>query len=93
MYMYIIYITYVYYTYVYYIYIIYIIYKANRSVGKIIIIILGFRVGTSKNKNIDHRFKETCAQVTYETEYISVRRHSIMSSALALNICFACILL
>ena len=27
---------------------------------------ISFRVGTSKNKNIHHRFKETCAQVTYK---------------------------
>ena len=33
----------------------------GRSVGKIIIIILSLRVGKSKNKNIDHRGKETCA--------------------------------
>ena len=29
-------------------------------------------VGTSKNKNIDHRVKEVCAQVTYETDHISI---------------------
>ena len=29
--------------------------------GKIIIIILSFSVGTSKNKTIDHRVKESCA--------------------------------
>ena len=34
------------------------------SVGKIIITIIGFRVGTTKNKNIDRRVKETCAQGT-----------------------------
>ena len=43
------------------------------SVGKIIII-LSFRISTSKNKNADHRVKETCAirsiQVTYETNHI-----------------------
>ena len=32
---------------------------SGRSVGKIIIIILSFWVSTSKNKNIDHRVKET----------------------------------
>ena len=41
------------------------------SVDKIIIKSLSFRVGTSKNKNTDHRFKESCAtmstQVRYET--------------------------
>ena len=46
--------------------------------GKITIIILSFRVGTSKNKNIDHRVKETYAimstQVTYEVDYISLLR-------------------
>ena len=30
---------------------------SGRSIGKIMIIILGFRVGTSKNKSIDHRVK------------------------------------
>ena len=34
---------------------------SGRSVAKIIIIILSFGVVTSKNKNIDHRVKETCA--------------------------------
>ena len=35
---------------------------SGRSVGKIIIIIiLSVRVGKSKNKNINHRGKETCA--------------------------------
>ena len=42
------------------------------SVGKISIIILSFRVGPSKNKNADHRVKETSAvmsiQVTHETD-------------------------
>ena len=37
-------------------------------------IFLDFRVSTSKNKNADHRVKETCAirsiQVTYETTSI-----------------------
>ena len=32
----------------------------GRLIGEIIIIILRFRVGTSKNKNIDHRLKENC---------------------------------
>ena len=44
------------------------------SVGKIIIT-LSFGVDTSKNKNIDHGVKETCAimstQVTYETDHIT----------------------
>ena len=43
----------------------------SPSIGQIIII-LSFRVDTSKNKNIDHRVKKTCAilstQVTYETK-------------------------
>ena len=43
---------------------------------------LSFRAGPSKNKNIDHQVKETCAQVTYKTNHISVLRHSIMSSEL-----------
>ena len=50
--------------------------SVGRPAGKIIIIILSFRVGTSKNKNIDHRVKETCAfmstQVTCETGHFSV---------------------
>ena len=38
---------------------------SGQLVGKIIIIIiLSFRVGTSKNINIDHQVKETCAKVT-----------------------------
>ena len=49
---------------------------SDRSVGKIKIIILSLRVGTSKNKNIDHGVKETCAimstQVTYEIDHISL---------------------
>ena len=55
------------------------------SVGKTIIIILRFRVGTSKNKNIDYRVN------AYETEYVSVLRHSTMSSALNFSfLCFYC---
>ena len=34
---------------------------SSRLVGKIMIIILSFRVGTSKNKKIDYRIKETYA--------------------------------
>ena len=58
---------------------------SGRSVSKIIII-LSLRVGISKNKNIDHQVKETCAQVTHETNHISVLCHSTMSSTL--NFCF-----
>ena len=58
-------------------------------------IMLSFRVGTSKNKNTDDRVKETCAtvsiQFTYETDHISLLGDSTMSNAL--NICFLCILL
>ena len=43
-------------------------------VGKIIMIILSFRVGTSENKNSDTRVKGTCAimatQVTFLLHYI-----------------------
>ena len=51
----------------------------GQSVGKIIIIILSFWDGTSKNKNIDHRVKETSV--------FELKRHlftcdSKMSSAL-----------
>ena len=59
----------------------------------IIIIILSFRVGISKN--IDHQVKETCAivltQVTYETDHISLICDSTVSSAA--NFCCLCILL
>ena len=64
------------------------------SVSKILIIILSFRVGSSKNKNADHRVKETDAimsiQVTHETDLISLLRDSAMSNPL--NDCFSCIL-
>ena len=60
------------------------------------IIILSFRVGKSKNKNIDHGGKETCAfmltqltQVTYETDHISLLQDLVISSAQ--NFCFLCI--
>ena len=49
---------------------------SGRSVGKIMIIILSFWIGTSKNKNIDHHVKEsytiTSIQVTCETDHISL---------------------
>ena len=68
---------------------------SGQSVGKILIIMLGFRVGTSKNKNADHRVKETCAimsvQITYESHCVSLLRDSTMSNVL--NFCFLCILL
>ena len=48
-------------------------------------IILNFRVDTSKNKNID-LVKETCAirstQVTHETDHVSLLQDSTISSAL-----------
>ena len=54
------------------------------SVGKIII--LSFRLGSTKNKNIDHWGKEAYAvmstQVPYEIDHISLLRSSTMSSAL-----------
>ena len=53
----------------------------GQSVGKIIIIILSFRVDTSKNKNIGHGVKETCAimstQVTYKISHIQTRFNNI----------------
>ena len=68
---------------------------SGRSFGKRIIISLSFRVGTSKNENIDHRGKETCAimstKVPHETNHISLLLDSKMSGAL--NFCFSCILL
>ena len=61
----------------------------GRSISKIIII-LSFRISISKNKNIDHGVKQSCAiistQVTYELNHISVLGHSTISSAL--NFCF-----
>ena len=54
------------------------------SVSKIII--LSFRVDTSKNKNIDHVVNETCdirsTQVTYEIDHISLLQGSTISSGL-----------
>ena len=51
---------------------------------------ISFWVGTSKNKNTDHRVKEICAimsaQVRYETDHTYLFRDSTMSSAL--NFCF-----
>ena len=47
-------------------------------------------VGTSKNKNIDHQVKGTFAQVTYETDLITVLCHSTMSSALNVFYLFYC---
>ena len=62
------------------------------SIGKILIIILSFGVGTSKNKNTDHRVKETddgmSIQVTHETDLIYLLRDSTMSNPL--NYCFSC---
>ena len=56
-------------------------------VGKILILILSFRVCISKNKNSDHYVKGTCAimsiQITYETNHISLLCDSTMSYALS----------
>ena len=64
------------------------------SVGKMIIT-LSFRVGISKNENIDWWLKETYAimstQVTYETNHISLLCDSMMSRVP--NFCFLYILL
>ena len=66
----------------------------SPSIGQIIII-LSFRVGTSKNKNIDHGVNETCAimstQVIYEIDRVSLLQDSTISSGLIF--CFLCILL
>ena len=62
-------------------------YMGSVGVWKIIMI-LNLRVGTSKNKNIDHRGKKDCAN---ESDHISFLRYSTMSSAL--NFCFISILL
>ena len=60
------------------------------SVGKIIIII-SFRVGTFKNKNIDYGVKNTgaimLAQVTYKIDQVSLLQDSTISSVL--NFCWA----
>ena len=61
---------------------------ACSNIFKLRIIILNLRVGTSKNKNIDHRGKETCAN---ESNLISFLRDSMMSSTL--NFHFLSILL
>ena len=62
----------------------------GQSVSKIIIIFLSFRVSTSKNKNADHRVKQTCTirsiKATYEIYHTSLLRDSTMSSAL--NFCY-----
>ena len=58
------------------------------SVGKIIII--SFRVGTFKNKNIDYGVKNTgaimLAQVTYKIDQVSLLQDSTISSVL--NFCW-----
>ena len=50
------------------------------------IIILSFRISISKNKNADHRVKETCAirsiQVTNENNHIFLLCDAPMSKAL-----------
>ena len=55
-------------------------------VGKMMIIILSFSVGASKDENIHHGVKETCAimstQVTYEIDHISLLQDSTILSAL-----------
>ena len=59
------------------------------SLGKIIIII-SFRVGTFKNKNIDYGVKNTgaimLAQVTYKIDHVSLLQDSTISSVL--NFCW-----
>ena len=61
----------------------------GRLIGKIIII-LSFRVDTSKNKNIDLVKKNTRAirltHVIYETDHVSLLQDSTISSAQ--NFCF-----
>ena len=62
---------------------------SDRPVDKIIIIILSFRDGKSKNKNIDHRVKETFSiistQGTCETDHVFTHDSTMPS---ALNFCF-----
>ena len=59
------------------------------SVGKITIII-SFRVGTFKNKNIDYGVENTgaimLAQVTYKIDHVSLLQDSTISSVL--NCCW-----
>ena len=61
------------------------------SVGKIIII--SFRVGTFKNKNIDYGVKNTgaimLAQVTYKIDHVSLLQDSTISSALNFKFFYA----
>ena len=64
--------------------------SVGRSVGKIRILILSFKVGISKNKNINHGVTETCAimsiKVTYEIDHICLLRDSTISRALNRNL-------
>ena len=60
----------------------------GQSVSKIIKVILSLRVGTSKNKNIDHWDRETSDNESY---LISLLCDSTISRAL--NFCFLCTLL
>ena len=56
----------------------------GQSVDKIIMIILSLKFTTSKNENIDHQGKETCA---YENNHIFLLCDSTVS--FALNFCFS----
>ena len=56
-------------------------------------IILSFRIGTSKDKNIEHGVKETCpimsTQVTYKIDHVSLLQDSTISSALNFKFFYA----
>ena len=52
--------------------------QESGLVSKMLIIMLNFRVGTSKTKNTDHKVIMSI-QVTYETDHISLLCHSTMS--------------
>ena len=56
-------------------------------------IILSFRIGTSKNKNIEHGVKETCpiisTQVTYKIDHVSLLQDSTISRALNFKFFYA----
>ena len=61
-------------------------------VGKIIIIILIFRVSTSKNKNIDDGVKETCATLSTQVNMESTTGSKIQQYQVHEFFAFLCIL-
>ena len=61
-------------------------------VGKIIIIILIFRVSTSKNKNIDDGVKQTCATLSTQVNMESTTGSKIQQYQVHEFFAFLCIL-